>query len=208
MSRPVFAVALALAVTPIAAQAQAGGSLPPGWSARLDRPTAAMAEVKFATMGGGLHLTTGPHVILWREADQTAGRFHTEATITRTKAPAHAESYGLIFGGRDLAGEGQAYYYFLVRADGKFLIRKREGATVTDVTTGWADGAGIAKADAAGKATDKLEIAATATTVRFSVNGNLVHEIPATGLNLQGVVGLRASHSLDLHIEGFVVHKM
>lgn len=208
MTRSLFAVALAMTLTPLAAGAQAAGTLPPGWSARLDSPTASLANVQFATMGGGLHLTTGPHVILWREADRTTGRFHTEATITRTKAPAHAESYGLIFGGRDLSGAGQAYYYFLVRADGKFLIRKREGTTVSNVTAGWADGEGIAKADADGKATDKLEIAATATTVRFSVNGKVVHEMPATGLNLEGFVGLRASHSLDLHIDGFVVHKL
>ncbi|HUG27867.1 MAG TPA: hypothetical protein VMK53_06175, partial [Gemmatimonadales bacterium] len=104
--------------------------LPTGWSARLDSDQMSLDNVKFVTMGPGLHLTTGPHVILWREADRTAGRFHTEVTITRTKAPAHPESYGLIFGGRDLGSPNQTYLYFLVRGDGKFLIRKREGAAV------------------------------------------------------------------------------
>ncbi|HUG28040.1 MAG TPA: hypothetical protein VMK53_07050, partial [Gemmatimonadales bacterium] len=68
--------------------------------------------------------------------------------------------------------------------------------------------AAIHKADEAGKVTDKLEIAATATTVSFSVNGQVVHEMPTAGLNLEGHVGLRASHALDLHLDGFVVHKM
>jgi hypothetical protein len=182
--------------------------LPTGWSARLDNDQMSLADVQFVTMGPGLHLTTGPHVILWREADRTAGGFHTEVTITRTKAPAHPESYGLIFGGRDLATPNQTYLYFLVRGDGKFLIRKREGATVSDVVDSWTDHAAIHKADEAGKVTDKLEIAATATTLRFSVNGQVVHEMPTAGLNLEGHVGLRASHALDLHLDGFVVHKM
>lgn len=182
--------------------------LPAGWSARLDSERMSLDNVQFVTMGPGLHLTTGPHVILWREADRTAGRFHTEVTITRTKAPAHAESYGLIFGGRDLAGPDQTYLYFLVRGDGKFYIRKREGTTVSNVVSAWTDHAAINKADAAGKVTDKLEIMATATTVRFSVNGQVVHEMPTAGLNLEGYVGLRASHALDLHLDGFVVHKM
>lgn len=182
--------------------------LPAGWSARLDSDRMSMDNVQFATMGTGLHLTTGPHVILWREADRTEGRFHTEATITRTKAPAHPESYGLVFAGRDLNSANQTYLYFLVRGDGKFLIRKREGATVTNVNSGWTDHAAIGTANEAGRVTDKLEIAASGTTVTFSVNGQVVHEMPAAGMNLAGAVGLRASHSLDLHIEGFVVHKM
>lgn len=203
MRRPLSLVAALLLAAPLL-----HAQLPAGWSARLDSDRMSLDNVQFATMGTGLHLTTGPHVILWREADQTSGRFHTEATITRTKAPAHAEAYGLIFGGRDLAGAGQTYLYFLVRGDGKFHIRHRTGATVANITSGWTDHAAIGKADAAGKVTDRLEIAATATTVRFSVNGQVVHEMPVGNLNLQGAVGLRASHSLDLHIEGFAVHKM
>jgi hypothetical protein len=203
MRRILLSAATLLAVAPLL-----HAQLPVGWSARLDNAQMALADVKFVTMGPGLHLTTGPHVILWREADRTDGRFHTEVTITRTKAPAHPESYGLIFGGRDLAGPNQTYLYFLVRGDGKYYIRKREGTTVSNVVSGWTDHAAINKADAAGKVTDKLEIAATATTVRFLVNGQLVHEMPTAGLNLEGHVGLRASHALDLHLDGFVVHKM
>lgn len=203
MRRTLFTAAALLATVP-ALSAQ----LPAGWSARLDSDRMSLDNVEFRTMGTGLHLTTGPHVILWREADRTAGRFHTEATITRTKAPAHAESYGLIFAGRDLNGAAQTYLYFLVRGDGKFLIRKREGTAVSNVAGAWADHEAINKADEAGKVTDKLEVLSNGSVVRFSVNGKVVHEMPAAGLNLEGHVGLRASHALDLHIEGFVVHRM
>ena len=58
---------------------------------------------------------------------------------------------------RDLNGDGQAYTYFIVRQDGKFMIRQRAGAGTKDVMA-WTDNAAVVKADAAGKATNKLEI--------------------------------------------------
>lgn len=203
MRRMLLPLALLAALPPVV-RAQ----LPAGWSARLDSDRMSLDNVQFAPMGAGLHLTTGPHVILWRDADRATGGLHAEATFTRTKAPAHPESYGLFFAGRNLTGPDQTYYYFLVRGDGKFLIRKREGASVASVVSGWTDHDAIHKADAEGKVTDKLEVAVSGSTVRFSVNGQVVHELPAAGLNLEGQVGVRASHSLDLHIEGFAVHRM
>ncbi|HEX9165966.1 MAG TPA: hypothetical protein VF862_08655 [Gemmatimonadales bacterium] len=205
---------LAVLTAPLAAQnpdpdkaVQGGGKLPAGWSARTDRD-AAMTNVKFETMGPtGLHVTTGPAVILWREADKGTGGFHTEASFTQTKAPEHAEAYGLFIAGKDLKGEGQAYTYFLVRQDGKFMVRSRTGATTANVVA-WTDNAAVVKADAAGKATNKLEIAVAKDKVTFSVNGKVVHTMPATAGAMDGIVGLRVNHNLDVHIEKFGVHKM
>jgi hypothetical protein len=205
---------LTLVAAPAAAQnpdpdkaVQGGGKLPAGWSARVDKD-AAMTNVKFETMGPtGLHVTTGPAVILWREADKGTGGFHTEATFTQTKAPEHAEAYGLFLGGNDLSGAGQAYTYFIVRQDGKFMIRSRTGATTANVMA-WTDHAAVVKADAAGKATNKLEILVGKDKVTFSVNGKEVHSMPAGAGATDGVVGLRVNHNLDVHIEKFGVHKM
>lgn len=223
MKPQTLATLLFLAATPLAAQggadpdrpATGGGTLPPGWSLRLDSRTASAATLSFAPMGPGLHITTGPSGILWRAADQTEGKFHTEATFTRTKAPAHAEAYGLFVAGRDLTSDSQTYLYFLTRGDGKFLISKASGTVaasgrpaVAHVTQGWTDHAAVAKADAAGKSTDKLEVATVGTKLRFSANGQVVHEMDAAGLDLRGIVGLRVNHNLDVHIAGFVVHKL
>ena len=205
---------LAVLTAPLAGQnpdpdkpVQGGGTLPAGWSARVDKD-AAMTNVKFETMGPtGLHATTGPAVILWREADKGAGAFHTEATFTQTKAPQHAEAYGLFVGGKDLKGAGQAYTYFLVRQDGKFMVRTRTGAATANVVA-WTDNAAVVKADAAGKATNKLEIAVAKGEVTFSVNGKAVHTMPAAAGATDGIVGLRVNHNLDVHIEKFGVHKM
>src|SRR3989441_2092043 len=42
-----------------------GGTLPAGWHARTDK-NKSLADAKIATMGGGIHVTLGPAVILWR----------------------------------------------------------------------------------------------------------------------------------------------
>ncbi|HEU5219921.1 MAG TPA: hypothetical protein VFU23_14775 [Gemmatimonadales bacterium] len=192
-----------------------GGTLPAGWSARADGG-APLDNVKFVTMGTGLHFTTGPAVIVWKETDAVKGPFHTLATFNQTKAPAHPEAYGLIVGGNDLSGAGQTYIYFLVRGDGKYTVRKRTGDAVTNLTTGgdrngWLDNEAVAKQDATtGKASNKLEIDGKVdpSKVSFKVNGKTVLELPAAGLSLDGRVGLRVNHNLDVHVDGFAVHKL
>ncbi len=192
-----------------------GGTLPAGWSARGDKG-ATLENVKFVTMGPGLHVTTGPAVILWKETDAVKGPFHTLATFTQTKAPTHPEAYGIIVAGDDLKGAGQSYIYFLVRGDGKFTVRKRTGETVVNLTTGgdtngWVANEALAKQDATtGKATNKLEVDGKVdpSKVSFKVNGKSVLELPAASVNLDGAVGLRVNHNLDVHVDGFAVHKM
>lgn len=210
-----------LASAPLAAQGgdpdkkvEGGGTLPAGWSARLDRPTGKMEDVKLAPMGAGMHVTLGPSGIFYREADQVDGSFHTLATFNQTKAPQHPEAYGLFVGGKDLAGEGQSYIYFLVRGTGEYSIRQRNGAQVTDVTTGrngWTASDAVVKQDSAtGKASNRLEIQGDAKTgkLTFSVNGKKVHEMNATAEAFKGIVGLRVNHNIDAHIDGFAVHKL
>jgi hypothetical protein len=192
-----------------------GGTVPPGWSYRLDDTTATLKDVKFAAMGPGWHFTTGPAGIYWRDSDAVTGSFHTLATFTQTKAPAHPEAYGMFLMGTDLKGTNQSYIYFLVRGDGMFSIRQRTGGNVTNVTTqgnrnGWVANPAVVKQDSTtGKATNLLEIAgdAAAKKVTFKVNGKTVHEMNATGGTV-GIIGIRMNHNLDVHVDGFAVHKM
>ena len=148
------ALALAVAI-PVAAQqadpdkpAKGGGKLPAGWQARTDKD-AALDNVRFESMGPGWHVTTGPAVILWRPGDQAQGDFEASATLIQTKAPTHPEAYGIFVGGQALQGPEQSYTYFLVRGDGKFLIKRRTGTTTTNVTEGWTENAAVVKASTA-----------------------------------------------------------
>jgi hypothetical protein len=181
------------------------GVLPEGWSARLDRGTD-MSKMKFVVMDPGFHVTLGPAAIFWRAADRANGAFHTVATIHQMKAPAHPEGYGLFYGGQALDGEEQKYTYFLVRGDGTYLVKQRNGAETANVTEGWVEHAAVKKQDAEGKTMNKLEIDATGDQIRFLVNGQQVHTMAAAPGSRNGIVGLRINHNLDLHVEGFEVH--
>jgi hypothetical protein len=209
------AALLALLSTPLAAQddpdkpvAGGGGSLPAGWAMRVDG-TGDAKNVKVASMGKGIHVTLGPAIILYRAATAGAGPFHTLATFTQTKPSKHAEGYGLFFGGKDLEVEGQSYTYFLVRQDGSYLIKRREGGKTSDISKGWTPNAAVKKPDAKGSATNLLEVdnKVDPGKVTFKVNGQDVYTADAKSINVDGIVGLRINHNLDVHVEGFDVHR-
>lgn len=212
-----IALCALLSVVPAALSAQAdpdravagGGTFPPGWNVRTER-NQPVTNVKFAAMGDGLHVTVGPAAIYWRNADTVSGGYHAVASFTQMKNPEHPEAYGLIMGGLDLAGAGQSYTYFIVRAiDGKFMIRRRTGydarpANVVD----WTEHAAVTRADSSGKATNELSVLVQGGRVKFMVNGKEVHSADAAGLDVNGVVGYRVNHNLDVHLSPLGIHKL
>jgi hypothetical protein len=209
-------LALALLVAPAAtAQSQdqdhaveGGGTLPAGWSARPDG-TGDLKSVKFVTMEPGYHVTLGPATILYRKTDRANGPFHTLATFHQMKKLEHSEGYGLFIGGQALDGKDQKYTYFLVRDDGSYLIKRREGDKTSEVSKGWTAHPAVKKGDAAGKTTNLLEIDAkqNPNKIDFKVNGQTVYSADARSIELKGIVGLRINHNLDLHVEGFALHQ-
>jgi hypothetical protein len=188
-------------------QAQQGGPVPAGWTVRADKGDASGANIQ--SMGKGLHVTTGPAVILYRADTEGTGPFHTLATFTQTKPSKHPEGYGLFVGGKGLDGAAQQYLYFLVRQDGSYLIKRRDGEKTSDVSKGWVQSAAVKKPDAKGSATNLLEVdnKRDPSRVAFLVNGQEVYATDAKGMGLDGIVGIRTNHNLDVHIEGFAVHR-
>jgi len=212
-----LAATLLATAAPVAAQSAegdkdkpvaGGGTLPAGWSARPDGE-GDVKNIKFAVMEPGYHLTLGPATILYREKDRVNGPFHTLARFHQTKKPTHPEGYGLFFGGDALNAAGQKYTYFLVRGDGTFLIKRRNGDQTSEITKGWTAHPAVKKADAEGKATNLLEIDVKrdAARVDFKVNGQTVHTADPKSVDTKGIVGLRVNHNLDVHIEGFDIHQ-
>jgi hypothetical protein len=175
------------------------GTLPAGWRARTDKGKP-LAGAKIMTMGNGLHVTLGPAVILWRDADTASGDYHAVATFTQTKNPRHPEAYGLFIGGSHLTDAQNRYTYFLVRGDGKFLIKRRVAADSTVEVKGWTESDAVVKADSAGKATNQLSILVRGGKVTFRANGKEVHSAGAADLDTQGIVGYRVNHNLDVHV--------
>jgi hypothetical protein len=182
----------------------AGGSLPPGWSVRLDNGSTKPDGVKVMPMGGGMHFMTGPAGIYYRAADTKSGAYTVTATFQQMEAAAHPEAYGLFIGGSDLAGANQKYTYFLIRQDGRFLIKKRAGAE-TPTITNWTEHAAVKKIDAAGKASNTLAVRVAADKVSFLVNGTEVGSAMLDQVDASGVAGIRVNHNLNVHVDGFSV---
>jgi hypothetical protein len=212
MKRLILAFAVAGVVAmPLVAQPQAdpdkkvagGGTLPAGWKGRVDG-TATLAGVKMMPMAGGVHFMTGPAGIYYKPVDNPSGAYETRATFTQMEPAAHPEAYGLIIGGSDLEGAGQKYTYFLIRQDGKFMIKRRAGAT-TPTVSDWTDSAAIKKPDGSGKMTNTLAIEVGTEKVRFLVNGTEVSTAAAAQVDTAGIAGLRINHNLNVHVEGFTL---
>ena len=89
-------------------------------------------------MNGGLHATTGPNIIFWDPQQTASGNYTVKATFTVTKPPSHPVAYGLFIGGANLDQDSQKYSYFVIREDGQFLIKKRNGAATSNVAGDWA----------------------------------------------------------------------
>src|SRR5919198_161591 len=87
------------------AGAGGGGVIPAGWHVRAgtNRQTgqpARLDNVKFASMGDGMHTTVGPAAIYWRDRDTVSGNYHVVAELSQMKNPAHPEAFGILIGGK------------------------------------------------------------------------------------------------------------
>ena len=162
------------------------GKLPAGWHARLDNAKASLTDVKFHKMGDALHVMTGPAAIVWNPTDKATGNFTVSGEFELMKVPAHPEAYGLVLAGENLDRDNQSYLYFLVRHDGKFLIKHRAGADVHGITE-WTAAPSIVKPDAKGHSKNVLE---------FARNSPMTAE---------GLTGVRINHNLDVHVNDFKV---
>ena len=209
---PALAIA-AVAVMPLVAQHEhqadpdkkvaGGGTLPSGWKARVDG-NASLNGVKMMPMGGGVHFMTGPAGIYYKPADKGTGAYEARATFTQMEPAAHPEAYGLIIGGADLEGAAQKYTYFLIRQDGKYLIKRRAGDQ-TPTIADWTDSAAIKKADTSGKMSNTLAVDVGKDKVRFLVNGTEVAAADTAKVDAAVIAGLRINHNLNVHVEGFTV---
>jgi hypothetical protein len=177
-----------------------GGGLPAGWEARLDRD-AKIDAVKFEKVGTAFHIMTGPAGIFYQTpATQLGGTPAVSATFTQLAPAAHPEAYGVFIGGSDLQGPNQKYTYFVIRQDGKFLVKRRAGADTPTVTS-WTDSAAIKKADASGKMTNTLAIETDKEKAHFLVNGTEVGAVPVSQIDVDGVAGVRVNHNLDVQLD-------
>ena len=203
-----FAFAL-LATLPLTAQRPAadndpdravkGSGFPAGWSVRPDRGNA--AQINFTESGGVSHFVMGPAGTFYNAQWTKTGDYKYSARVAQTKAPSHPTSYGIMFGGSDMAGAGQTYSYFLVRGQGDYFIANRDGADRPATVVDWTPNAAIAKQGADGKQANALGIQVLGDNVIFSVNGKEVTRLAKSKVHTNGLIGYRIGHNMDVDID-------
>jgi hypothetical protein len=153
-------------------------------------------------MGNGLQFKTGPAGIYYRPADTKSGTYEVHATFTQVDASPHPEAYGLFIGGSNLAAPNQKYTYFLIRQDGQFLIKRRDGSATPNIVD-WTDSSAVKKTGGSSQGTNTLSIAVAPGKVRFLVNGTEVGSAATAQVDTAGIAGLRINHNLNVHVENF-----
>ena len=147
---------------------------------------------------------TGPHTILRPAGEhELAPPYTIRASFEKKRGRLH-EGYGILFGGSGLPGPeaGQVYSYFLVRGDGSFLVKRRQGAE-TPVVRDWTQHPSIRRdVDETGQP-NQLEVAVSDTVAVFRVNGAEVARVPTAELSVRGMAGVRTAHECLLVVRGF-----
>ena len=182
--------------------------LPAGYGLRLDRQNRDPADFVATVNDGDLQVQTGPAGLVYR-LDQVvdAGNYAVRARFTEVSAPVgHREGFGLFIGGQDLESTDQRYTYFLVRGDGRYLVKQRAGDSTREMSNGWqpSDAVRVATVEDS-DVTNELAIAVDGERLRFSCNGEAVAETSIGDLSAQGVVGVRVNHNLRVRIQDFRV---
>lgn len=224
--RAAIALSFALITLPHVATAQGsdpdklvkdGGVLVKGWSGRVDpqaeKRGSKIADARFADLAGGWRVTAGPPAIYWNPANAGTGAYTAKATFAQVKATEHAEYYGLFIGGSRLDGPKQNYLYCAIAGNGTFTVKHRIGDEVHELA-GRTANAAIKVVDASGKASNQVGWRVTKDRTSCLVNGTEVWGYASPSLvgegkleSLDGIVGIRVNHNLEVQVSGFSVAK-
>ena len=207
----VVAVVIAAALLAgVPAQAQA----PAGWKLRVDGSTRASdpdgaGRITLVAEKGGFHATNPQAATYWNPANTATGNYSLKGTFSVLRPTAHAEYYGLIFGGNGLDGANQNYLYFMVAGNGNWLFKRRVGEDTEEIG-GPAPNQAVKTPDASGKATNALEVRVLADKVECVINGTVVHTAPKSGkaAKADGIYGFRINHMLDVQVDGLAVSRL
>jgi len=175
-----------------------GAGLPAGYSVAFDHANSKATDVSYSEKEPGRwEVTTGPAHILFSPGDTAANKYSVSATFEQLQAPSHPEAFGVFVGGSNLNSPAAKYTYFIVRGDGKYMVKVRDGASTRTVTD-WTAHASVPKQDASGKGLYGIKVAVNGKTADVSVNGAPVATISGKDIPLNGIAGVRINHNLHL----------
>lgn len=198
---PVAGTLTASATHPASADsdhATSGAGLPAGYVAQFDHADAKPTDVSYSEKEPGRwEVKTGAAHILFAPRDTAASKYTVSATFQQLQAPSHPEAFGVFVGGSKLGEPAARYTYFIVRGDGKYMVKVRDGAKTRTVTD-WTSHPAIPVQDASGAALYGIRIDVAGKTANVSVNGAPVTTISGKDIPLNGITGVRINHNLHL----------
>lgn len=180
--------------------ATAGAGLPAGYSAIFDHSNAKASDVSYSEREPGRwEVTTGPAHILFAAGDTAVTKYSVSATFEQLQAPSHPEAFGVFIGGSNLNEPTVKYTYFIVRGDGSYMVKVRDGANTRTIAN-WTAQPSIPKQDAAGKGLYGIKIDVRDKVANVSVNGVPITTISGKDAPLNGITGVRINHNLHLMV--------
>jgi hypothetical protein len=193
------------AANPDPDQAANGTGVPTGYVGRTDDSSKSIADAKYTSgPGGAWEVRTGPAHILYSTKDSASDSYTLRTEIDQLEAPHHPEAYGVFFGGQNLTGPNQRYTYFIVRGNGMYAVKVRDGATARTVVDFTAN-PNIPKADVAGKASYAISVHVAADSVHFLVNEKPVGAVAKGALAVAGIAGIRINHNLHVTVKPLAI---
>lgn len=179
--------------------------IPSGYLLRTDDASASPTDAKYmAAAGGSWDVQTGPAHIIYRDGDTASGSYTLQTQIDQLAAPHYPEAYGVFFGGKNLTGATERYTYFIVRGNGMYAIKTRDGTaarTVVDFTAS----PSVPSADASGKASYAITVRVAPDSVRFLVNDKPVTTVATSRVDAAGIAGIRINHHLHVMVKPLVI---
>lgn len=181
--------------------------LPKTWEMRFDNPDVSKNDLKLTLDSVYFHFVTGPAAIYFNPENKEYGQYKIEAEFIQVKPSKHPEAYGIFFAGSDLQKGNQHYLYFLVRQDGKYLIKERNGKD-TKLIVKWTSDGHINPQNKNGQTINKLSITVKNKVVIFGANGKAVKFFDKSLLGKTvGIAGLRINHNLNVKTNGLTISR-
>jgi len=157
---------------------------------------------------GGLDVLTGASSILFPPRTTVSGDYRVELEVLQFDPGGRNEGFGLLVGGVDLTTPERAYLYFLIRQDGRHLLKRRQ-ADRTFVIRDWEIHSGVRRWQDRGPESahirQHIALEVESDGIRIWVNGEEVRTLRGQELETNGAVGLRVNHGLSIRIERFEV---
>jgi hypothetical protein len=157
-------------------------------------------------------------MLYWNPANKTTGDFTISATFTEPKYMSsndHPHPYGVFIAGNDLDGANATALYCAVYGSGTVIVRAFPTSFAPMGSRRPTASEAANKAAGKGESvTQTVSMSVKGDTVDCSVNGKSVASLKKADLvgdgklkSLDGYVGLRVAHNVDVNVKDFKVTK-